>query len=233
MNVLAVFAHPDDAELACGGTLAGLAGAGAVVDVVCVCAGEKGSSTLVDGAELAARRAVESRAAAEALGAGSWVSLGRPDGEVDSGPGLREELVGRIRAVRPDIVFTSDPTAAFFGTGYVNHRDHRSVGWAVLDAVSPAAANPNYSPDAGEPHAVAEVLLSGSLEPDWWIDIAATIDAKISALRCHESQLGGGTELGADFDLIAPMVRARAEAEGRRGGIELAEGFRRLVLIER
>lgn len=230
MTALAVFAHPDDAELACGGTLAGWARAGRHVEVLCVCAGEKGSSERVDGVELAARRADESRAAAAALGVAGWDTLGVADGEVGDDVALRGELVRRIRALRPEVVVTSDPTAAFFGATYVNHRDHRQVGWAVLDAVSPAAANPNYFPDAGEAHRVGEVLLSGSLEPDWWIDVADHLDAKVAAIRCHASQLGAGSEVDVDEAMVAEMVTARARAEGRASGPVLAERFRRLRL---
>lgn len=229
--VLAVFAHPDDAELACAGTLARWARNGVEVHVVCVCRGEKGSLALVDGESLAATRAAESEAAARILGATSWSTLGFGDGEVDDDLVLRGALVALIRRIRPAVVIGGDPTSVFFGSGYVNHRDHRIVGWAVLDAVSPAAANQNYHPDAGDAHQVHEVLLSGSLHPDHWIDIAETVEAKIASLRCHESQLGGGGELGADGSVIAEMVTDRAAAEGRPASMAFAEGFRRLRLV--
>lgn len=228
---LAVFAHPDDAELACAGTLAKWSRAGAEVHVVSVCRGEKGSATRIDPAVLAATRAAESEAAASILGLASWSTLGFDDGEVNDDVSLRGALVALIRHIRPTVVVGGDPTSVFFGSGYVNHRDHRIVGWAVLNAVSPAAANPNYHPEAGSPHQVSEVLLSGSLESDHWIDIAETVKAKIASLRCHESQLGGGGELGADAPLIAEMVMDRAAAEGRAASLAFAESFRRLRLV--
>ena len=227
---LAIYAHPDDAEVACAGTLAAWTRAGAEVHVVCVCRGEKGAATRVDAAALAATRAAESEAAAVILGVSSWSTLGHEDGELDDDAALRAELVGLIRRVRPGVVLSGDPTSVYFGSGYVNHRDHRVVGWAVLDAVTPAASNPNYYPEAGEPHLTGEVLLSGSLEPDHWIDISDTLDAKVASLRCHESQLGDGTELGTDGSLVAEMVADRAAGEGRGGGFAFAEGFRRLLL---
>ncbi|MCU1485792.1 MAG: putative LmbE-like protein [Actinomycetia bacterium] len=225
-RVLAVYAHPDDPEVSCGGTLARWAAAGAEVTVIVACAGDKGSTDpAADPVELAARRADEVRAAAAAMGLEQVEVWGHPDGELDRVADLREELVGAVRRVRPVVVVAPDPTAVFFGDGYVNHVDHRTIGWAVLDAVAPAAASPLYHPHRGPAHQVATVLLSGSLEPDVWVDIAEGLDAKVRALFSHTSQLA----VDAD-EWLADFVRHRAEEEGRRGGVALAEAFRRLRL---
>jgi LmbE family N-acetylglucosaminyl deacetylase len=226
-RVLAVYAHPDDPEVSCGGALARWAAAGAEVHVVVACAGEKGSSdpTTVP-ASLTERRAAEVRVAAEALGVTDVLLWAHPDGDLDRVADLREELVGTVRRVRPDVVVAPDPTAVFFGDGYVNHVDHRTIGWAVLDAVAPAAASPLYHPERGPAHQVATVLLSGSLEPDVWVDITDGIDAKVRALFSHTSQLA----VDAD-EWLADFVRHRAEEEGKRGGVALAEAFRRLRLV--
>jgi LmbE family N-acetylglucosaminyl deacetylase len=72
---------------------------------------------------------------------------------------------------------------------------------------------------------VATLLLSGSLEPDAWVDVAAGLDAKVRALFCHASQLAPDADVW-----LADFVRARAEEEGRRAGVGLAEGFRRITL---
>jgi LmbE family N-acetylglucosaminyl deacetylase len=122
------------------------------------------------------------------------------------------------------VVICPDPTAVFFGPTYYNHHDHRVLGWAVLDAVSPAAGQPHYFPDAGPPHRVATMLLSGTLEPDTWIDISDTVDLKAQALLCHESQLSETAEW------LRTVVRQRAEDGGRTAGVSHAEGFRRLTL---
>jgi LmbE family N-acetylglucosaminyl deacetylase len=226
-RVLAVYAHPDDPEVSCGGALARWSQAGAEVHVVVACAGDKGSSDpATDPAELATRRADEVRAAAEALGLERVEVWAHPDGELDRVTDLREELVAAVRRVRPDVVVAPDPTAVFFGDGYVNHVDHRTLGWAVLDAVAPAASSPLYFPDRGPAHQVATMLLSGSLEPDVWVDVADGLDAKVQALFCHASQLAEDAE-----DWLADFVRHRAEEEGRRGGVALAEAFRRLRLV--
>lgn len=225
-RALAVYAHPDDPEVSCGGTLARWAAAGCSVHVVIACAGDKGSSDpTVDPGELAERRAEEMDAAATALGVADLVRWGHPDGALDLVADLRAELIGLVRSVRPDVVIGPDPTSVFFGDGYVNHVDHRTIGWALLDSVAPAAASPLYHRDRGPAHQVATMLLSGSLEPDVWVDIDEGLDAKVRALFCHTSQLAPDAD-----EWLANFVRSRAEDEGRRGGIELAEGFRRIRL---
>ena len=224
-SALVVYAHPDDPEVSCGGTVARWAAAGAEVHVVICASGDKGSSDpTVQPQDLARVRADEVAAATAVLGVTGVHLLGHPDGEVENTAGLRAELVVLIRRLRPEVVVCPDPTAVFFGAGYFNHRDHREVGWATLDAVAPAAANPHYFPDAGPPHQVTSVYLSGTLEPDMWVEITSTIEAKAQALLCHASQLA---ETG---EWLRQVVHQRAEEGGRQAGVPYAEGFRVLRL---
>lgn len=224
-RVLAIYAHPDDPEVAVGGTLASWAAEGSEVHLVICTAGEKGSSDPdVRPDELARRRAGEVEEAAAALGLAGHEVLGHPDGEVANDAELRARLVRRIRADRPDVVVSHDPTAVFFGASYVNHRDHREVGFAVLDACAPATSSPLYFPEAGPAWAVPELWLSGTLEPDTWVDVAGAVAAKAAALACHRSQLGEGVEV------VGEVIRQRAEDAGREVGLGQAESFRRLHL---
>jgi LmbE family N-acetylglucosaminyl deacetylase len=224
-TVLAVYAHPDDPDVSCGGSLARWAAGGSSVHV-CICAnGEKGSDDpAVRAEDLVARRRLETAASGEVLGVLAQHWLGYPDGELSDDPSLVGRLVALIRTVRPDVVVGADPTAVFFGQHYFNHRDHRAVGWALLDAASPAAANPHYFPEAGPAHRVGTVYLSGTLEPDIWVDITTTIEAKARAVACHASQVGDSDEW------LRSVVRQRAEAAGKQAGVRYAEGFRRLLL---
>ncbi len=224
-RALAVYAHPDDPEVSCGATLARWARAGAEVHVLVCTLGEKGSADpATDPAELARRRADEMSAAAEVLGLAGREQLPVGDGDLENNVALRAGIVATVRRVRPDVVVCPDPTAVFFGDTYFNHADHRVVGWATLDAVSPAAGNPHYFPDAGPAHPVTSVLLSGTLEPNVWVDVDATLDAKVEAVLCHRSQL---EEAGEWF---GSALRQRAEDGGQVAGVRYAEGFRRLSL---
>ena len=228
-RVLAVYAHPDDPEISAGGTLACWADAGAEVHVVVTTRGDKGTDDPdADLDALARRRVDEARAAAAVLGIAATHHLDHPDGELEGDRALRGELVRMVRSVRPDVVLCPDPTAVFFGDGYVNHRDHRVTGWATLDAVAPAAGNPHYFPELRaeglDVHQVRAVYLSGTLEPNVWIDIDAALERKIEALFCHASQL---TETG---DWFREFLRESAVAAGRASGVAHAEAFRRIVL---
>jgi LmbE family N-acetylglucosaminyl deacetylase len=218
--VLAVYAHPDDPEVSCAGTLIRWADAGAQVHLVICARGDKGSSDpATDPQELAATRADEAAAAAAVMGLASQVNLGRHDGEVVNDLVLRAELVGIIRRLRPDVVVGPDPTPLLFGSSYVNHVDHRQVGAAVLDACAPASASPLYFPDAGPAHRVDTIYLSGTLEPDTHIDIGDVIDRKVEALLCHRTQIG-------DPSQVAEVIRRRAAAAGAAAGLGAAESYR-------
>ena len=223
--VLAVYAHPDDADVGCGGTLARWAKGGTVVHLIVCTDGGKGTTELrVQPKKLAAERASELEASSALIGLTSVDNLGFRDGELTDSEDFRRTLVARVRELRPDVVCGHDPTAVFFGQDYFNHRDHRILGLALLDAVAPAAALPHYFPDAGPPHQVATVLLSGTLEPDDWVDVSDTIETKAAAVECHRSQFAGQNGWAGE------AVRRRAAEEGRRAGVAYAEGFRRLSL---
>jgi LmbE family N-acetylglucosaminyl deacetylase len=223
--VLAVYAHPDDADVACGGALARWAKAGSRVHlVVCTDGGKGTTDPTLEPETLAAERAGELEASAALIGLSSVHSLGFPDGELVDSDDFRSTLVERVRTLRPELVCGHDPTAVFFGQNYFNHRDHRIAGAALLDAVAPAAALPHYFPEAGPPHQVSTVLLSATLEPDDWVDVTDTIDTKAAAVECHRSQFAGQGGWAGE------AVRRRAAEEGRRAGVQYAEGFRRLNL---
>jgi LmbE family N-acetylglucosaminyl deacetylase len=223
--VLAVYAHPDDPDVSCGGTLARWARAGAEVHVLICTNGDKGTTDPdADPDALARQRADEAAAAADLLGLASQEFLGFPDGELIDDAALRATLVRWVRALRPRTVLGPDPTAVFFGEDYYNHRDHRTTGTALLDALSPAAALPHYFPEAGPAHQAETVLLSGTLEPTVWVDVSDTIEDKAAAVSCHMSQFADGGEWARR------AVRERARDDGRLAGVAYAEGFRRLRL---
>ncbi len=224
-RALAIYAHPDDPDVSCGGTLAVWARAGCEVRVVLCTDGGKGTTDpQLDQRRLAVQRAAEAAEAGALIGLAGQEFLGIADGELTDDREFREVLVAAVRRFRPDVVLCPDPTAIFFGQEYFNHRDHRVLGLAALDAVAPAAALPHYFPGAGPAHQVSTVLLSGTLEPDVWVDISETVDLKGEAVGCHRSQFPDGVEWAA------AAVRLGAEEAGRQAGVPFAEGFRRLRL---
>ncbi len=224
-RALAIYAHPDDADVACGGTLATWAKRGADVRLLVLADGAKGTSDPdadLDG--VAERRSGELQDAAGALGLSGVEQLSIPDGEVENDLETRRAIVEALRRLKPSTVLAPDPTAVFFGGVYVNHRDHRMVGWAVLDAVAPASGMPHYFPEVGAPHHVETLLLSGTLDADVVVDIDGTLDAKVAAVLSHRSQLHG------DDEWARTAVVSRAVQAGRLVGIAHGEAFRHVAL---
>ncbi len=215
---LVTIPHPDDAELRISGSVARWVKEGKdVVYVICT-NGDKGSNDpdMVP-EKLAEIREKEQLAAAEILGLKEVVFLRYPDQNLENTPELRKELTRLIRKYRPEIVVTVD-----HGLRY-NHRDHKITLQVTLDAVFPIAGTIAY-PDLLEqglhPYRVKEVLLCGTEHPNYFVDITDTIDTKIAALRCHQSQVGNRL----DFD---GMIREMAGRLGEEHGYKYSEGFYR------
>ena len=226
-RALAVYGHPDDPEISAGGTLARWADAGTEVWILVTTRGDKGTNDPdADLDALARLRVEETQAAVDLLGLAGHRHLDYADGELPDDQALRAQICAVVRELKPNVVLCPDPTAVFFGDSYFNHHDHRVTGWATLDAVAPAAGNPHYFPEqlaAGlEVHSPSGVYLSGTLEPNCWVDISEQLERKIDALFCHASQL---VEAG---DWFRQFLRERAEDAGRQAGVKYAEGFRRL-----
>ena len=220
-RALAFGAHPDDVELQAGGTLAGWAARGVRVELACFTAGEKGSADpAADPAELGRVRRAEAAAAAAALGAAVPVHfLGAVDGELEVTMALRLAVARLVRTVRPDVVLGHDPWRR-----WLLHPDHRAGGLLTVDGVV-AARDPLYAPElaaeglaAHRPHTV---LLFGTDGPDEVVAVAATMDAKLAALRAHASQVGDPAELER-------RVRTWNAAIGFGYGLAYAEAFHAL-----
>jgi LmbE family N-acetylglucosaminyl deacetylase len=229
-RVLSIQAHPDDQEFTVGGTLAKWARAGSTIVTVCITSGGAGSNQYTPAdmtrEALVPIRETEQRAACRVLGVADVVFLGYEDGMLESTIALRRDLTRLIRRYRPDAVVCGDPTVRFYGSTYLNHPDHRAAADAALDAVFPSAETrlifPELLKEDLAPHHVGSVFVHGASRPDTWIDIAETLEVKLTALREHKSQMG-------EWDPAA-MLTAWAGEQGRRRGLAAAEAYRRMVL---
>jgi N-acetyl-1-D-myo-inositol-2-amino-2-deoxy-alpha-D-glucopyranoside deacetylase len=212
-TVLGVFAHPDDESLACGGTLARAADAGAKVVVLCATHGERGSicdPSLVPDGDLGRVRARELHDAAAVLDIDDVVVLDHPDGDVrwTDVPLLHEEIIAIIRRYRPDAVITFDEDGLYW------HMDHIGVHERTLTAVTSLGRNapPLYfvTMPTGVMRQVVEAAHAKSglptdtslwgITPDVFgfeaepptfsIDVRNWVGRKLAALRCHRTQMG-------------------------------------------
>ena len=224
-DVLALAAHPDDTEFGAAGTVIRLAEEGRRVVYAVATSGDKGTSDRTMTPErLSHIRRREQAQAAETVGAREVVYMGYPDQGLEETAELRRDVVRLLRLYRPHTLITSDPYRR-----YLWHRDHRIIGQVAMDAVFPFARDHMAYPDlleAGlEPHKVAEILFWGTEDINHRVDITATFDRKIEALRCHASQM-------REFRFSDPEEwlrdRCREMAEG--SAFELAEGFHRVAL---
>lgn len=227
-SVLGVYAHPDDADVGAGGTLARFVRQGARVALVLVTSGGAGGNEDLGPERVERVRRAEQRAAAAELGVTEVTFLsGFADGHVREGQGLVRQVVAEIRRHAADLVLTTSPEYNFASTA-ANHPDHLAVGRAVVEAAYPAAGNPFDYPDllaAGlEPHEPAEVWFQGHKEANHWVAITADdVERKVRALRCHVSQFH-------DMDAVEAYVRQHAAEAGPLARAEAAEAFFRWVL---
>ncbi len=228
---LGIFAHPDDAEIAAGGTLANWVEAGREVHLLVLTNGDRGSQDpKLDRADLASIRTRETQEAAEVLGLASVRILDVHDGDLANTVEAREQVVRRIREVRAETVLSVDPTAVFFQHVYYNHSDHRNAGWIALDSAFPGSGNPHFFPehlgDGLGVQDITDVWLGWTNEPNHTEDVTATWQRKIDALAKHDSQLSEGIAYFERFLL------EEAEEAGKKIGAGRAEEFRRLDLSD-
>lgn len=228
-SAMAIVAHPDDIEFSCAGTLAKWANAGARISLVLCTSGDVGiDEPGMTRATATQIREAEQNSAAEILGANEVVFLREPDGMLLPTLELRKRLVREIRRFRPEVVICGDPTIVWAGDDYINHPDHRAAATAALDAVFPAAGQPNLFEELAEEgflaHKPRKVYVTTWSDGDIYVNIEETIDVKIAALRAHRSQM-------RDWD-PEEMIRKWASDSAKGKEMEFAEGFRVVTLVD-
>lgn len=218
-HALVVAAHPDDAELAAGGTIAGLAGSGWRVRYVVVTDGSRGSrGPAVSSQARADLRAREQRAAAGALGVREVRFLGYRDGELLGAPGLVGAILAELLAFRPAAVYTHDPEPVVIEGVRLNHPDHRATGLATAYAASGSRWCSLDHLLAAKPAPLRrDLYLWGTNAPNVEVDVTASLDRKLVALREHRSQF--------EPDEVEAVALASRDASGRA-----FERFRRVEL---
>jgi bacillithiol biosynthesis deacetylase BshB1 len=177
LDVLAIFSHPDDAELTMAGTLIKLKALGHRVGVADMTRGEMGTRGTP---EIRAREALD---AARMMGLDARVNLELPDGHVMLNEEGRQTVARAIRKYRPAVLFTShwdDP-----------HPDHAATARIVREAARLATMR-NYDPDGGQQStkmpAVAHAVYSRLVQPSFIIDVSEFAEKKMEAIRAYRSQ---------------------------------------------
>ena len=190
VDLLAIAAHRDDAELTCGGTLAKAARAGKRVGIVDLTQGESG--TRGD----APTRAAEAARAAQALGVGVRLNAGLHDAHLNNDEASRTKVVELIRRTKPRVVILPFPVG--------RHPDHRIAAELGRDACY-LAGLAKYAPTPNvEPHRPFKVIYAlayreDPVKPSFVVDISDSFEAKMQAIRCYASQFDGAKAAGEIF----------------------------------
>lgn len=227
-SAMVIVAHPDDIEFSCGGTMARWAGEGTRICYVVCTSGEVGIAANGMTKKMATEiREAEQVDAARISGVENVVFLREPDGMLVATLELRKKLVREIRRFRPEVVITGDPTIVWAGNEYINHPDHRAAATAALDATFPAAGQPNLfeelEAEGLSAHKPRKVYVTSWGDGDQYVNISATIETKIEALRAHKSQMKAWEP--------ADSVREWAAESAKGKEMAYAESFRVVTLV--
>lgn len=212
LDVLAVAAHPDDAEVGCGGVLIQAAGAGLRVGVADLTAGERATRGSPR------RRSAERDRATEIMGLVARLELGLPDGGLGADPGHRDAVISLIREVRPAMVLAPYPED--------RHPDHAAAGKLVREGSFMAGVARVGEGEPHRPDRLYHYMVNHPFTPSFVVDVSAVWERKMEAVLAFESQFGGEepeTALsGGDF---LSMIEARARFHGAMIGAERGEAF--------
>lgn len=202
VDILAVFAHPDDAELTVGGTLLKMKHLGYRTGALDVTAGEMGTRGTPDG------RAIEAKDAAKILKLDLRENLGLPDGHVFMTDTERTALVRAMRRLKPKVILTHQ-----IGD---SHPDHDHIAQLVRESARLVSMRRYDEKTGSEKIAVpivAHNIFSRRVQPSFVVDISDFLEEKMAAIRAHKSQF-------YDPDSNEPETRLTAkhyidELEGR------------------
>jgi bacillithiol biosynthesis deacetylase BshB1 len=216
LDLLAIVAHPDDAEISAGGTLLRHRDLGFSTGVVDLTRGELGTRGTAE------TRYVEAAAASAMLGLQVRDNLGLADGFFRNDEASMLKVVSAIRKYRPDIVIINAPED--------RHPDHGRAAELVREGCFYAGLPKIVTgQDAWRPRAVYHLIQDYHLTPGLLIDVTAYWDKKIGVLKCYATQFFNpdSTEpktpiSGEEF---FDFLRSRAMTLGRPAGMLLAEGF--------
>ncbi len=216
-RVLAVVAHPDDAELLCAGTLIRARADGASIGICVLCQGDKGQPDPPI-ADLGAQRSEEMRAAAGLIGA-ELLQGGFPDGTLHDSIPSRRTVIEMMRRFRPTLVLAH--SAADY------HPDHRAAA-AVAEAASwfsAAAGHVTDSKPLSTPPALwwIDTVEMVGFDPQCYVDVSDCVQLKKRMLDCHRSQLARGGD--DDFAELQDLMLRQCRARGAQAGVQAAEAF--------
>lgn len=222
LDILVLAAHPDDAELGCGGTIFRHTRAGHSVGVVDLTRGELGTRGTPE------IRQAEAETSAKILGLAVRENLGLPDGFFQNDPDSQRKVIVAIRKYRPRIVLANAVFDRHIDHGKGAHLAYDACflsGLAKIETVDETGA----SQEPWRPDAVYHYVQSQFIVPDFVVDISAEWETKMKAIRAFSSQFYDPSSNEPETYISKPgflkMVEARATEYGHAIGVTYGEGF--------
>lgn len=213
-DVLVLAAHPDDAEIGCGGTILGLIDAGRRVAIADMTRGEMGTRGSPE------QRAIECQRATKLLGVQDRRNLGMPDAGLRESDDTVQAVVAVIRELRPKLFLVPLVHDA--------HPDHEAASRIAKRAFFLAGLK-NFRAELGAAHRPAFMLSylgNDHVEPSLCLDISARVERKREVIACYGSQVGTG-ETSHFLRGLDPLERTEARDRyfGAICGYQAAEPF--------
>jgi len=227
MRIVSIHAHPDDAEILAGGTLALLARDGHDITIVTMTPGDKGSDRLGPD-EISAVRRIEASTAAALIGA-EYLCAEFRDLDIFNDSPSRRRVVEIVRRTGPDIVLTSAPSDYLC--------DHEATSVLVRDALFAAPA-PNYQTESAPIEKIPHLYFMDPIEgldrdhrrvdPDFVVDVSTVFEIKTAMLAAHASQREWLLRQHGMDDYLMSM-EAWSKQRGAGAGCDYGEGFRQYL----
>lgn len=217
-DIAGICAHPDDAELVMGGTLAREAARGRRIALVDLTRGESGSRGTPE------TRATEAAEAARILGVTHRESLGLPDARLEVIPEYKDKIVEALRRLQPRIVILQHWEQ--------RHPDHAAASRLIYDAAFVAGLK-NYRPELGPAFRPQKLIYSVTMteardiQPTFVVDITSVWEQKLTAIGAFQSQFKAASDEKGPLplDLFRESIELSARRHGQRIGVRYGEGF--------
>lgn len=219
LDVLAIGAHPDDIELACGGTVIKLVNQGLKVGIVDLTEGELGTRGTRE------IRAVEAANASEILGVHHRECMGIPDGNIENSPENRLRLIRCIRSLRPEILLFPYHTDRHPDHEHAHQLVREAWFYSGLDKIQSLNANEKQEPY--RPRNYYCYMQWFEFIPSFIVDISIEYEQRMRAVRAFKSQFHDPNSSEPETVLSNPefmeMLRTRLEYYGDRIGKKYGE----------